>query len=176
MSSLEMMRKYHTLTKSYETPGLQVVQAAPDSSDGTQTDVDKDEMETDDDRGKLRQEIWWLCTLACPAVPTAMPSQMKSGSAHWDLELAVEVRECPLGSGARGSGPAVPTAMWPLQMRSGSAHWDLELAIEVGSAHCDLELAVEVQQCPLRSGAGEEAAEVAVGLAGLSGGRAMQPL
>ena len=26
-----------------------------------------------------------------------------------------------------------------------------------GSAHCDLELADEVRQCPLRSGAGEEA-------------------
>ena len=28
-----------------------------------------------------------------------------------------------------------------------------------GSAHCDPELADEVRQCPLRSGAGEEAAE-----------------
>ena len=26
------------------------------------------------------------------------------GSAHWDLDLAVEVRLCPLGSGLRGGG------------------------------------------------------------------------
>jgi len=37
---------------------------------------------------------------------------LRSGSAHWDLELAVEVRQCPLRSGAR----------W----RSGCAHWDLD--------------------------------------------------
>jgi len=55
-------------------------------------------------------------------VPTAIwKSRLRSGSAHWDLELAVEVRQCPLGSGARGGGPAgargggpaVPTA-WDL--------------------------------------------------------------
>ena len=52
---------YHILTKSSETSGLQMVQmlqAAPDGSDGTQTDADK-EMETDDDRGQLRLQIWW---------------------------------------------------------------------------------------------------------------------
>ena len=103
-----------------------------------------------------------------------------SGSAHWDLELAVEVRQCPLRSGARGWGPAVPTGIWSSRLRSGSAHCDLELVVEVrqcplrsgargwGPAvptgiwslrlrsavpHCDLELAVEVRQCPLRSGA-----------------------
>ena len=37
-------------------------------------------------------------------------SRLRSGSAHCDLQLAVEVRQCPLGSGARGGGPAVPTA------------------------------------------------------------------
>ena len=52
--------------------------------------------------------------------------------------LAVEVRQCPLGSGARGWGPAVPTGIWSSRLRS-------------GSAHCDLEVAVEVRQCPLRS-------------------------
>ena len=32
------------------------------------------------------------------AVPTAIcNSRLRSGSAHWDLELAVEVRLCPLG-------------------------------------------------------------------------------
>jgi len=56
-------------------------------------------------------------------VPTAI---WKSRSAHCDLEVAVEVRQCPLGSGARGGGPAV-------------AHWDLELA-------------VELRLCPLGSG------------------------
>ena len=105
---------------------------------------------------------------------------LRSGSAHCDLEVAVEVRQCPLGSGARRWGPGVPTGIWSSRLRSGSAHWDLELAVEVrqcplgsgargwgpavptatwksrlrsGSAHCDLQLAVEVRQCPLGSGA-----------------------
>ena len=61
-----------------------------------------------------------------PAVPTAIwKSRLRSGSAHCDLEVAVEA-------------PAVPTGIWSSRWRSGSAHWDLELA-------------VEVQQCPLRS-------------------------
>jgi len=46
---------------------------------------------------------------------------------------------CPLGSGARGGGPAVP-GIWKLRLRP-------------TSAHCDLEVAVEVRQCPLGSGA-----------------------
>ena len=42
-------------------------------------------------------------------MPTATwKSRLRSGSAHFDLQLAVEVRQCPLGSGARGGGPAVP--------------------------------------------------------------------
>ena len=55
-----------------------------------------------------------------PAVPTGIwSSRLRSGSAHWDLELAVEVRQCPLQPGSRGWGPAV-------RLRSGSAHWDLD--------------------------------------------------
>ena len=56
-------------------------------------------------------------------------SRLRSGSAHCDLEvaeLAVEVRQCPLGSGARGGGPAVPTGIWRSRWRSGCAHWDLD--------------------------------------------------
>ena len=57
-------------------------------------------------------------------MPTGIwSSRLRSGSAHCDLELAVEVRhcdlqlavevrQCPLGSGARGGGPAVPTGIW----------------------------------------------------------------
>ena len=46
-------------------------------------------------------------------MPTATwKSRLRSGSAHCDLQLAVEVRQCPLGSGARGGGPAVPTGIW----------------------------------------------------------------
>ena len=46
-------------------------------------------------------------------MPTAIwKSRMRSGSAHCDLAVAVEVRQCPLGSGARGGGPAVPTGIW----------------------------------------------------------------
>ena len=53
-----------------------------------------------------------------PAVPTAIwKSRLRSGSAHCDLEVAVEVRQCPLGSGARGGGPAVPTGIWTARRR-----------------------------------------------------------
>ena len=63
-------------------------------------------------------------------MPTAIwKSRLRSGSAHWDLELTVEVRQCPR-----------PTGIWSSRFRS-------------GSAHCDLEVAVEVRQCPLGSGA-----------------------
>ena len=44
-------------------------------------------------------------------------SRLRSGSAHWDLELAVGVWQCPLGSGARGGGPAVPTGIWTARRR-----------------------------------------------------------
>ena len=38
-------------------------------------------------------------------MPTAIwKSRLRSGSAHCDLEVAVEVRQCPLGSGLRGGG------------------------------------------------------------------------
>ena len=55
----------------------------------------------------------------------AWPSRLRSGSAHWDLALAVEVRQC-----TRGWGPAVPTDIWSSRLRSGSAYWSLELAVE----------------------------------------------
>ena len=51
-------------------------------------------------------------------MPTATwKSRLRSGSAHCDLQLAVEVRQCPLGSGARGGGPAVPTVIWTARRR-----------------------------------------------------------
>ena len=51
-------------------------------------------------------------------MPTATwKSWLRSGSAHCDLQLAVEVRQCPLGSGARGGGPAVPTGIWTARRR-----------------------------------------------------------
>jgi len=43
---------------------------------------------------------------------------LRPGSAHCDLQLAVEVRQCPLGSGARGGGPAVPTGIWTARRRT----------------------------------------------------------
>ena len=46
-----------------------------------------------------------------------LKSRLRSGSAHCDLEVAVEVRQCPLGSGARGGGPAVPTGIWTARRR-----------------------------------------------------------
>ena len=60
-------------------------------------------------------------------MPTAIwKSRLRSGSAHCNLEVAVEVRQCPLRSGARGGGPAVPTGIWSSRWRSGCAHWDLD--------------------------------------------------
>ena len=54
-----------------------------------------------------------------PAVPTAIwKSRLRSGSAHCNLEVAVEVRQCPLRSGARGGGPAVPTGIWTARRRT----------------------------------------------------------
>ena len=51
-------------------------------------------------------------------MPTATwKSRLRSGSAHCDLQLAVEVRQLPLGSGARGGGPAVPTGIWTARRR-----------------------------------------------------------
>ena len=46
-------------------------------------------------------------------MPTGIwSSRLRSGSAHCDLEFAVEVRQCPLRSATRGGGPAVPTGIW----------------------------------------------------------------
>ena len=97
------------------------------------------------------------------AAPTEIwSSHLRSGSVHWDLPLAVEVRQCPemwssrlksgtthytlefarkcpLRSGVRSWGPAVPTEICSSQLKS-------------GNACCDLEFAVGVRQCPLRSG------------------------
>ena len=73
-------------------------------------------------------------------------TRLRSGSAHWHLVLVGEVWQCPLTSGARGWGPAVPTDIWCSRLRSGSAHWHLVLA-------------VEVWQCPLTSGASEKEKE-----------------
>ena len=52
-------------------------------------------------------------------MPTAIwKSRLRSGSAHCNLEVAVEVRQCPLRSGARGGGPAVPTGIWSSRWRA----------------------------------------------------------
>ena len=69
-----------------------------------------------------------------------------TASARSQWELAVEVRQCPLTSGARSWGPAVPAAIWSSWLRRGwgpavpTAIWSLQL--RSGSAHCDLEFAV----------------------------------
>ena len=65
--------------------------------------------------------------------------------------LAVEVRQCPLGSGARGGGPAVPTGIWSSWWRSGSAHWDVPTGIwsswwRSGCAHWDLDCKEEDEE------------------------------
>ena len=56
-------------------------------------------------------------------MPTAIwKSRLRSGSAHCDLEVAVEVRQCPLRSGAR---------------RSGCAHWDRDCEEEAAGEEAE---------------------------------------
>jgi len=39
------------------------------------------------------------------------------------MQLAVEVQQCPLGSGARGGGPAVPIGIWIARRRRRVRRW-----------------------------------------------------
>ena len=72
-------------------------------------------------------------------MPTATwKSRLRSGTAHWDLELAVEVRQCPLGSGARGGGPAVPTGIWTARRRRRVRRRE-EAEVEAGEAEAEEE-------------------------------------
>ena len=100
---------------------------------------------TDTDGPRLHHTVQ-LCTLRSgsrgwgPAVPTGIrSSRLRSGSAHWDLELTVEVRECPLRPGSCGWGPAVPTAICNSRLRSGSAHWDLDCEEEAAGEEAEEE-------------------------------------
>ena len=54
------------------------------------------------------------------------------------VELADEVRQCSVRSGAPGGSPAVHSASWSSRKKS-------------GSAQCDLELSDAVRQCSVRS-------------------------
>ena len=56
-------------------------------------------------------------------------SQLRSRSAHWDLALAVDVRQCPLSSGARRSGPAVPTEICFWEEEAGGRRRNEEIMI-----------------------------------------------
>ena len=67
------------------------------------------------------------------------------GSAHCDLEVAVEVRQCPLGSGARGGGPAVPTGIWSSRWRFSCAHCDLDCEEEAAGEEAE-EAEVEAEE------------------------------
>ena len=59
-------------------------------------------------------------------MPTAIwKSRLRSGSAHCDLEFAVEVRQCPLRSGSRG---------WDLDCEEEEADCDLEVAVGIWTA------------------------------------------
>ena len=60
-------------------------------------------------------------------MPTATwKSRLRSGSAHCDLQLAVEV-------------PAVPTGIWSSRWRSGCAHWDLDCEEEAAGEEAEEE-------------------------------------
>ena len=93
-------------------------------------------------------------------MPTGIwKSRLRSGSAHCDLEVAVEVRQChcdlevavevrqcPLGSGARGGGPAVPTGIWSSWWRSGCAHWDLDCEEEAAGEEAEEAMEAEEEE------------------------------
>ena len=73
-------------------------------------------------------------------------SRLRSGSAHCNLEVAVEVRQCRLGSGARGGGPAVPTGIWRSRWRSGCAHWDLDCEEEEEAEEVEADAEAEEEE------------------------------
>ena len=80
-------------------------------------------------------------------MPTAIwKSRLRSGSAHCDLEVAVGVRQCPLGSGARGGGPVVPTGIWSSRWRSGCAHWDLDCEEEAAGEEAEEAMEAEEEE------------------------------
>jgi len=70
---------------------------------------------------------------------------LRSGSAHCDLEVAVEVRQCPLQPGSRGGDPAVPTGIWSSWWRSGCAHCDLDCEEEAAGEEAE-EAEVEAEE------------------------------
>ena len=93
-------------------------------------------------------------------MPTAIwKPRLRSGNAHCDLEVVVEVRQCPLRPGRRGGGPwdlelavearlcplgsgaglAVPTWIWSSRWRSGCAHWDLDCEEEAAGEEAEEE-------------------------------------
>ena len=92
----------------------------------------------------------YLLTFYLTSFLTFFP--LRSGSAHCDLEVAVEVRQCPLRSGSRGWGPAVHTGIWSSRWGPAVPTGIWSSRLRSGSAHCDLEVAVEVRLCPLGSG------------------------
>ena len=80
-------------------------------------------------------------------MPTGIwKSRLRSGSAKCDLEVAVEVRQCALGSGARGGGPAVPTGIWSSRWRSGCAHWDLDCEEEAAGEEAEEAMEAEEEE------------------------------
>ena len=68
-----------------------------------------------------------------------------------------KVRQCPLGSGARGGGPAVPTEIWSSRWRSGCAHWDLDCEEEAaGEEAAGEEAEVETEEAEAEEEGGEQ--------------------
>ena len=66
------------------------------------------------------QAIWHLLSynILSDILSDILHSQWRSHSTHWALALAVEVRQCPLSSGACRWGLAVPTEIWSSQLRA----------------------------------------------------------
>ena len=64
-------------------------------------------------------------------------SRLRSSSAHCNLALAVEVRQCRLRSDARGWGPAVPTDLWSSRLRTKRRRAEEEKRRRGGGKVCD---------------------------------------
>eukprot|EP00435_Cladocopium_sp_Y103_P003992 s1241_g1.t1 len=84
-------------------------------------------------------------------------AQEESGVAHWDLELAVEVRRChwDLELAVEARQCSLPSAAASLVDGKGPAALTMQSwRLRAGGAHCYPEVTVEVPRCSLRSGAG----------------------
>ena len=62
------------------------------------------------------------------------------------MPTAIWKSQCPLGSGARGGGPVVPTGIWSSRWRSGCAHRDLDCEEEAAGEEAEDAMEAEEEE------------------------------